>query len=122
MTTKEAVSIIQRQMRSIIFELMKDNDREMAQTVDTAWITVREAALEWTCNTENRPLDEGKTDKGMFIPESPNPGQKATFEERTERCDLITETARRAAQNETDIMMLWDAVEAIKERLPREWK
>jgi hypothetical protein len=63
--------------------------------------------LEHTCKTENRPSDGGKTDKGMFIPESPSEAERALN--------------KRVDQNETEIDMLWNEIDRLKERMPKEW-
>lgn len=116
MTIKEAVSIVQRTLYADVAELVKDNDRDMALVLDTAWKIVREAALRYTCKTENRLSDEGTTTAWMNMPESPN---DEDFIETTKTwlCSLD----RKTNQCETDISMLWDAVEAIKDKLPKEW-
>jgi hypothetical protein len=108
MTTREAVSTIQRILLPAVDEFNKQDAPGFAQMVDEAWKIVREAALK----AENRPSDERTTTKGMFIPESPKHEELDSFRHNVELS--LTELNKRTMQNETDILMLWDAVTTLK--------
>ena len=116
MTVKDAVSTVQRIIQSTVDEFQKQDAVMFGKTLGDAWKTVREAALKGTCKAENRLSDERTTTAWMNMPESPNDEDfiKTT---KTWLCNLD----RRTNQCETDISMLWDAVEAIRDKLPKEW-
>lgn len=118
MTIKEAISTIQRILITTVEEFKKQDAPAFAQTVDDAWKIVREAALKGTCNMENRPNDEEKADKGMFIPEGGDVVGDWLFKTNVDHS--LNQLNKAIMQNETEITMLWDAVNAIKERPPRE--
>ena len=114
MTIRKAVSVIQSVLQPTVYEMQKRHD-PVANELDKAWIVVREIALK----TENNLSDEGTTTAWMNMPESPNDEGIENFIHNTKTwlCSLN----RKTNQCETDISMLWDAVEAIRNRLPKEW-
>lgn len=96
MTIREATKKIERILYPTVHELNK-KDPYFAQEVDEAWLLIRRVAL-----TGYRPSEE-TTSAGLDMPESPN------------------DEKRRIDQCETDIEMLWDAIDAIRNKLPKEW-
>lgn len=84
MTTREAVSTIQRILLPAVDEFNKQDAPAFAQAVDDAWKIVREAALK----AENRLPDERTTTKGMFIPESPEEVDLLDLEKRVTKLEL----------------------------------
>lgn len=105
MTTEIAIRILKSHM---------EHDRLDTPTYHALGYAITE--LETTCKTDNRPSDARSTTAWMDIPESPN---EENFRANVD--ESLTELNREIMQCETDIQMLWDAVEAIRERLPREW-
>ena len=109
MSIKEAVSQIERVIRCALRDLCEKDHLTLAQEIDAAWLEVRKAALK----AENRLNNAGATDKGIFIPESPDEVEFKRFTAEFKRS--FAELAKRVSQNETDIMMLWNEAHREKE-------
>ena len=103
MTIRKAVSVIQTVLQPTIYEMQKRHD-PVANELDKAWIVVREIALK----TENSLSDEGTTTAWMNMPESPNDDYTGELTRRVEVCEVALE-------------LLNDRIDAIVEKLPKEW-
>ena len=110
MTIRKAVSVIQSVLQPTVYEMQKMHN-PVANELDKAWIVVREIALK----TENSLSDRGTTTAWMNMPESPNDDFKRNVDES------LNELNWKITRCETDIEMLWDAVDAIRDKLPKEW-
>lgn len=109
MSIKEAVSQIERVIRCAAQDLIGRGHFMLARDIDVAWVEVREVALK----AENSLNNAETTDKGIFIPESPDAVEFKRFTAEFKRS--FAELAKRVSQNETDIMMLWDKVQKEKD-------
>lgn len=88
MTNREAVSAINALKCNLV----------LTQREYEALCVAEKELLEAACKTENKLSDEPKTDKGMFIPESPNDAETDDFVGRS-----LTEMAVKINQLEKEL-------------------
>lgn len=80
------------------------------------WDDAARSYERYTCKTENRLSGEGTTTAWTNMPESP----KDVFKKNVD--ESLNELNHGIMQCETDIQMLWNEIEKMKERMPKEWK
>lgn len=131
MTIREATKKIERLLYPSIHEINK-RDPYFAQEIDEAWLLIRRVALT-TCKVENSPSDKGTTSAGLDIPESPTEAKRDDFranvdeslQELDERIQRLESRYGEVRCDQSDmgveISTLWDAVQAIRSKLPKEW-
>lgn len=122
MTNREAVSAINALKCNLV----------LTQREYEALCVAEKELLEAACKTENKPSDEPKTDKGMFIPESPNDAETDDFVGKSlaeiavkvnqmekEFDEVLSELKRRVDNGEKRMWFIEHKVEAVDRRV---WK
>ena len=76
--------------------------------------------VEAICKIDFRPSDASSEQSGMNIPKGADDGLKPTYKARLKKMEeAVLTLQRQVMQNETDIMMLWDQVNELKEKICR---
>ena len=120
-------------MESFQTQLGKLIEKIKADAFEEGYYKGWDEGIASTCKVENRPSHEGKTTAWVNIPEAEEPSVKECFEQMEKTKDEffgyitrmqgnLCQAEKQATQTETEIEMLWNEVERIKARLPKEWK
>lgn len=87
-------------------------------TEDEIRATLINGIIEAICKIDFRPPDASSRESGTNIPKAPDDGLKPTYKARLKKMEeAVLTLQRQVMQNETDIMMLWDQVNELKEKI-----